>query len=289
MSEVRVLLPVYNGEKFLRSQIKSIQSQSNSSFMVRVLDDGSSDSSRKIVQDLGDDRFQVRAGENLGIFQNLRMALKIEANLDYSFYALADQDDIWSEKLLESGLELLRRQQNVACIVFPTYLQIDANNRIGTLDLNPSTLNHANSLVTNHFKGSGAMFNRELLELYLEFFDFLDGIYVDDALHFLASQFGKVLVNPSSILKYRIHGENSVGIPKFGRNVRRRLEYKSRRKVAQRQIFNRRIENSLPFCNECCSLRTKRIHQRLSSVKHLDSRSSVRIRLLQLALLFGLL
>jgi rhamnosyltransferase len=289
MNEVRVLLPVYNGEKFLRTQLKSIQSQSHSNFIVSVLDDESSDSSRKIVLGLEDERFQLRAREHLGIFQNLRLALKMEANFSFPFYALADQDDIWSEKLLESGLDLLKKQQNVASMVFPTYLQIDTNSRIGDIDLNPSTLNHSNSLITNPFKGSGAMFNRELLDLYLEYFDLFDGIYVDDALYFLASQFGSVFLNPSSSLKYRIHNENSVGIPKFGHSMKRRLEYKIRRKIVHRSVFKIRTEKSLPYCNMCYSLRIKNIYQRLLFVKHLDSHASVRLRLLQFALLLGLL
>jgi len=46
---VTVLMPVYNGEKFLREAIESILDQTCSDFEFLIIDDGSSDQSREIV------------------------------------------------------------------------------------------------------------------------------------------------------------------------------------------------------------------------------------------------
>jgi len=63
MPDVTVLLPVYNGERYLRETIESILSQTYRNFEFLVIDDGSTDSSLDIVASFADDRIKILKNE----------------------------------------------------------------------------------------------------------------------------------------------------------------------------------------------------------------------------------
>ena len=48
---ILVLLSTYNGEKYLREQIDSILNQTHKEFRLLISDDGSKDSTRKILEE----------------------------------------------------------------------------------------------------------------------------------------------------------------------------------------------------------------------------------------------
>jgi glycosyltransferase involved in cell wall biosynthesis len=49
--KVTVLMPVYNGEKYLREAIESILNQTYKDFDLLIINDGSTDNSHFIIQD----------------------------------------------------------------------------------------------------------------------------------------------------------------------------------------------------------------------------------------------
>ena len=48
---ISVILPVYNGEKYLKEAIESILNQTYTNFEFIIIDDGSKDSSLEIIRD----------------------------------------------------------------------------------------------------------------------------------------------------------------------------------------------------------------------------------------------
>ena len=58
-NKVAILLATYNGEKYIRKQLDSLAKQSYSEFTCFIHDDGSSDNTKKVVDDFisRDDRF----------------------------------------------------------------------------------------------------------------------------------------------------------------------------------------------------------------------------------------
>ena len=50
MTEVSIVMPVYNSEKYLAQAIDSIQNQTFTNWKLIIIDDASSDSSAEIIQ-----------------------------------------------------------------------------------------------------------------------------------------------------------------------------------------------------------------------------------------------
>ncbi len=107
MFKVAVLMPVYNGEKFLKKQIISILNQKKVDTTIFVSVDESTDDSLKIINNLKKKyksinifSKNIKFGSPTKNFFHLLSNFKIK---DFDFISLSDQDDIWyPEKLLKS-------------------------------------------------------------------------------------------------------------------------------------------------------------------------------------------
>ncbi|ELX2305089.1 glycosyltransferase family 2 protein, partial [Yersinia enterocolitica] len=73
--DVSVVIPVYNAERFIRTAISSVLSQEYVNIEVIIIDDGSTDSSGKIIQSINDDRIKYFKKENGGIVSALNFAI----------------------------------------------------------------------------------------------------------------------------------------------------------------------------------------------------------------------
>ncbi|MFH1712580.1 MAG: glycosyltransferase, partial [Candidatus Jacksonbacteria bacterium] len=89
---ITVLMPVYNGEKYLKEAIESILNQTFVDFEFLIINDGSTDNSEKITKSYKDTRIKLINNEiNLGLIKTLNKGLDL-ANGKY--IARMDQDDI---------------------------------------------------------------------------------------------------------------------------------------------------------------------------------------------------
>ena len=105
MPKVSIILPTYNGERFIRKAIQSVLRQSFSNWELLVIDDGStllttSGSSliKKIVDDFSrkDKRIiYLKNKINLGIQKSLNLGIK---NAKGEYLARIDDDDEWLDK-----------------------------------------------------------------------------------------------------------------------------------------------------------------------------------------------
>lgn len=99
--EISILLPTYNGDRFLAKQLDSILSQSFSNFELLIIDDGSTDSTVAIIESYVqvDPRIEVLPSEgNRG--HKSRLVELIDRS-SAPFIAISDQDDIWHRDKLK--------------------------------------------------------------------------------------------------------------------------------------------------------------------------------------------
>lgn len=123
---ISVVMPNYNGYRFVEQAIDSVLSQTYKNFELLVVDDHSKDDSLSLIQQKAqsDNRIRVIALEhNAGVANARNVGIK-EAKGEY--IALLDNDDLWTEDKLERQLLIA---QKGADIVYCSYDFIDEQNR----------------------------------------------------------------------------------------------------------------------------------------------------------------
>jgi glycosyltransferase involved in cell wall biosynthesis len=112
---VSVLLPVFNCEQFLAVAVRSILSQSFSNLELLLLDDGSTDRSRKIADKIAgtDDRVRVFSWTNRGIARSLNSGLDLARG---SLIARMDADDIALPQRLERQVAFLEAHPEIIAV-----------------------------------------------------------------------------------------------------------------------------------------------------------------------------
>lgn len=126
MPKVSVILPVFNGERFLREAIQSIFGQRYQDFEVIVVDDGSTDNSPAILQEFPAIRVIKQANSGQSAARNRGIA---EASGD--LIALIDQDDRWYPTKLERQVEAMAARPHVG-LHYSDVDSISADGRIDT-------------------------------------------------------------------------------------------------------------------------------------------------------------
>jgi len=92
---ISVCLALYNGEKYIIEQVKSILDELTENDEIIIVDDCSTDNSYNVVKNITDSRIKIIKNlQNLGVNGTFQNAIKASTG-DYIF--LSDQDDIWIE------------------------------------------------------------------------------------------------------------------------------------------------------------------------------------------------
>ena len=92
-----VIIPVYNGEKFLKESVYSVLSQECKDLIVVIINDGSKDNSLAIAEQIAyeDNRVFILNQENQGVSvaRNNGIEFLLKKNVEY--IAFLDADDVW--------------------------------------------------------------------------------------------------------------------------------------------------------------------------------------------------
>lgn len=112
---VSVIIPCYNGERFIGEAIESVISQTHQNWELIVVDDGSTDSSKDIVRQYTTDR-RIKLIEhrcNKGIPKTKNDGLSVAQG---GYIAFLDQDDIWMPSKLELQLSRFESESNIGLV-----------------------------------------------------------------------------------------------------------------------------------------------------------------------------
>lgn len=106
--KVSIIMPAYNGEKYIVESIHSILAQTYREWELILVDDGSIDQTGEIARDFGsrDERviyvFQQNGGQGQARNTGIRMSRG-------EVIAFLDQDDLWLKEKLEFQLEAMKK------------------------------------------------------------------------------------------------------------------------------------------------------------------------------------
>lgn len=211
---ISVCIATYNGEKYIKKQLESILSQLADSDEVIISDDGSTDNTLRVINQLNDDRIKVYhnkkdiiQGRSKSFFfasANFESAIK-RAKGDYIF--LSDQDDIWVENKVDKMIEVLKEQD---CVMAVSNFSVMDENGVITKKAyfckKPFENNIIYNIVKMPFYGCCIVFKKEILEIALPFPKRL--ILHDNWLAFIAISVGKVIYIDEPLILYRRHLNN---------------------------------------------------------------------------------
>ncbi len=113
MPRVSVILAVYNGAKTLRATVRSALQQTFADFELIVIDDGSRDSTRTILDEFGDPRITVRGYPNAGLATSRNRGLGLARG---EFVAFLDADDLWLPDKLRLQVAALDDDREAAIV-----------------------------------------------------------------------------------------------------------------------------------------------------------------------------
>lgn len=124
---ISIVLPVYNGERYLKDSVQSVLAQNCDKFEVLICDDCSSDSSWEIISTILDRRVSYFRNEvNIGLFATLNELL---ARARYEIVHLWAQDDIMLPGCLERTLNYFNSNHNIV-FAFSLHNNIDSDGKL---------------------------------------------------------------------------------------------------------------------------------------------------------------
>ena len=132
---VSIIIPVYNGERYLREAVDSALNQTYTQYEVIIVNDGSTDKSSEIAKSYGSKvRYYEKA--NGGVSSALNLAVK---NMKGEYFSWLSHDDLYSPHKIESQVDLLNGLADKQCVIFSGYKIIDHNgNILDSIDLGRS-------------------------------------------------------------------------------------------------------------------------------------------------------
>ncbi len=219
-----IVLCSYNGERFLAEQLGSILDQSMENWVLLARDDGSTDGSAELLKSYADKDARIAVIEdslgNLGAGGNFRVVLEEAFSKGYSYFALSDQDDVWSPDKLEALFKEMREaegeQMDTPILVHSDAEVVDESLRV----LSPSFMRYQRIfhdgtdplpvlLAQNFVTGCTVMVNRRVLDLALPIPE--EAMMHDWWLALNAAAFGEIRFVNKPLIKYRQHERNTIG------------------------------------------------------------------------------
>ena len=229
-------MATYNGSRFVEEQIRSIQSQSFSEWLLYVRDDGSRDDTvQKVIQiERGDARVKLIRDDigNHGAIGNFSILMNVvlEEGADYLFFA--DQDDVWYPDKLAIMLGAMQKLESTNGKPTPLLVHCDlavvdeelhpvADSFIRYSRLSPATAELGVLLCENQVTGCACAINRSLLELASPI---PHGVLMHDWwLALLASSVGGIGFISKPLVMYRQHFSNVLGAMSLGQRIKKFL------------------------------------------------------------------
>lgn len=112
--EITVLMPVYNGERYLSEAIESILNQTFKDFEFLIINDCSTDGSREIILSYNDERIRLIDNKvNMGQTKSLNKGLRLARSL---YIARMDQDDVSLPERLKLQAKVFQYNPEVSVI-----------------------------------------------------------------------------------------------------------------------------------------------------------------------------
>ncbi len=203
-------MPAYNAGNFLSESIRSIQNQSYSNWELIIIDDASTDNSRKILRSFvkNDERIRLYFNQtNLGVSKTANIGI---SKANGKFIARMDADDIASFDRIEKQVEFLTTNKKTVAVGGQCELININGKKIGEKKF-PLKNKEVKDMIFRSvpLQQPTLMVNKQLLPNKFVWYD--EDYSSAEELEFIFRifKFGNVQNIPNIVLKYRIHEGNT--------------------------------------------------------------------------------
>lgn len=206
------MLCVYNVEKYIRGCIKALLNQTIKDFEIVIVDDGSTDNTRKIIEDFDDKRIRYfRNKKNIGVAESRNKCIKLSRSENLFF---TDDDCIVSKNWLEQGLKFLKEKGCVG---------VEGRTHYVAEDYKPTC---SDRVIKNEKPGQFMTCNLAYKKSFVERIGGFDKRYLynsDRDLALRVMKLGKISFNPDMIVYHQKRTLKPMEIIQFGKRIRNRV------------------------------------------------------------------
>ena len=108
---ISVIIPVFNGEQTIEETINSILDQTFQDIEIIIINDGSTDATLEIVENISDSRIKIFSYPNAGLSASRNRGIDRAKGEYISFI---DADDLWTPDKLELQWQALQKNPQAA-------------------------------------------------------------------------------------------------------------------------------------------------------------------------------
>ncbi|HON06565.1 MAG TPA: glycosyltransferase family A protein [Verrucomicrobiota bacterium] len=213
LSGVSVIIPAYNYSQYLPFAIESAISQTYSPIEIIVVDDGSTDDTKRVVAQYGDKvRYIYQKNSGLSAARNTGIQAA-----SMPFIAFLDADDVWDPEFLKFGMNTFSLLSDDYAIVacYPKFIDQDGN----PLPVNPSEKRYygdifaGDILLMTRFPPSAVIAKKTAFDRCGFFDTTLKSSEDRDMWLRIASKF-RIYLNQDALIMIRRHSSNMSSNPK---------------------------------------------------------------------------
>lgn len=201
MVKVSIIIPVYNGERYIREAVDSALNQTYKDFEIIVIDDGSKDNTPNILENY-DNKIRWKSQKNRG------QAFAINEGINMAkgkYIAYLDVDDVCLPERFENQVEYLDAHSNVG-LVYSDFYQINGNGETQRI-MKSHPHDKFVLLQNNYIPRSTVMHKRECLKGVGLFDESITGDDDWDMWIRISERFGMGYIG-KPLVKYRVHKGN---------------------------------------------------------------------------------
>ncbi|MCB9494756.1 MAG: glycosyltransferase family 2 protein [Desulfobacteraceae bacterium] len=237
---VYIAMSTYNGEKYLEAQIQSILNQTYPNIKILIRDDGSNDSTLKILKshEKKHESIKVFSGKNKGVIESF-MTLLDKIPEDADFTGFSDQDDVWFKDKVERAVSFLsQKDQSLPLMYFSRLNIVDNNLNFLHESQKINKISFENSLLENIATGCTILLNKKAVKILQGKKTDYSKLKMHDAwIYTVISAFGTIVYDNSPSINYRQHENNLIGSSKGFKFWQQRFErFKKNNKETRKQI-----------------------------------------------------
>lgn len=228
MAKISVAMTTYNGSKYIIKQLDSLKNQSRKIDELVICDDCSTDNTVELVNDYiksnNLEGWNIYSNENnLGFINNFKQAIK-KATGDIIF--LCDQDDEWCVNKISTMTDIIEKNNQVKLLscsltfidenckpYTPSNIPSWYQKMISTSPEEITPIDFINICNANFAPGCTMCFTREICDKYCNM-DYEYELPHDWLIALIASVDNGYYHLNTSLINYRIHISNAIGVSK---------------------------------------------------------------------------